>query len=145
MTCIAWDGKTLAADKRATYGGMICTVTKIFRVYGLLVGGSGELPFILAMVEWVRNGRKAEDFPASQRDKDDWQAVLVIEADGTPLLYERTLFPVRYEQQHIAIGSGREYARAAMYCGKSAREAVEVACALDSGCGNGIDVLTLTR
>lgn len=143
MTAICWDGKTLAADKQASYGTMICTVTKIFRVNGLLVGGAGEVPFVLAMVEWVRNGRKVEDFPLDQKGKDDWQPLLVIEADGTPSLYERTPFPVRYEQQQIAIGSGREYARAAMYCGKSAREAIEVACALDSGCGNGVDVLSL--
>lgn len=143
MTCIAWDGKALAADKRATCGGMICTVTKIFKVDNLLVGGAGELPFVLAMVEWVRNGRKAEAFPVDQRGDKDWQPVLVIEADSTPSLYERTPFPVRYEQPHIAIGSGREFARAAMHLGKSAREAVEVASALDVNCGNGIDTLTL--
>ena len=77
----------------------------------------------------------------SQRDKDDWQPVLVIEADGTPSLYERTPHPIRYEQRHVAIGSGREYAIAAMYLGKNAVEAVDVACALDGGCGGGIDSL----
>jgi 20S proteasome alpha/beta subunit len=143
MTVVAWDGKTLAADKRASYGGMICTVTKIFRVGDLLVGGAGELPFVLAMVEWVRNGRKVDEFPADQRGKDDWQPLLVIEPGGAPLLYERTPCPVRYEQPCIAIGSGREYACAAMHCGKSAREAVDVAIALDSACGNGIDTLEL--
>lgn len=143
MTIIAWDGKTLAADKRATYGGMICTVTKIFRVGDLLVGGSGELPFVLAMVEWVRSGRNIDAFPVAQRDKDDWQATLVIEADGTPSLYERTPYPVRYEHHGVAIGSGREYARAALHLGKTSVEAVEVACALDSSCGNGIDTLEL--
>ena len=34
MTVIAWDGRTLAADKRAVFGGnLILTTTKIFRVY----------------------------------------------------------------------------------------------------------------
>jgi len=143
MTIIAWDGETLAADKRATYGGMICTVTKIFRVGALLVGGSGELPFVLAMVEWVRNGRAIEDFPTAQSSKDDWQPVLVIESDGTPSLYERTPYPVRYEGGSVAIGSGREYARAALHLGAGSVGAVEVAIALDSNCGNGIDTLRL--
>ena len=37
----------------------------------------------------------------------------------------------------------RDFALAAMHLGKSAREAVEVACALDVFCGNGIDTLEL--
>jgi 20S proteasome alpha/beta subunit len=141
MTTIAYDGKTLAADKRACCNSMIGTVTKIFRVNGLLVGGAGEFSFVLAMVEWVRGGRKLEDFPAAQKDTSDWQEVIVIEVDGTPSMYGRSPYPVRYEQKHVAIGSGREFARAAMYCGKSAREAIEVASALDNGTGNGIDTL----
>lgn len=143
MTCIAWDGKTLAADKLACLGGMVNTVTKIWRVNDVLVGGSGQPAFIGGMVEWVRNGRKVDEFPAHQRDKDDWQPFIVIEADGTPSLYEQTPHPVRYEQSCVAIGSGREFARAAMHLGADARAAVQVAIDLDSGCGGGIDTLPL--
>lgn len=143
MTCIAWDGKTLAADKRSCENGIIGTVTKIHRVNGSLVGGSGANAFISQMIQWVRDGRKVKDFPDAQRDKDDWQPFLLIETDGRIAFYDRTPYPTWFEQQHYAIGSGRELARAAMYLGKTAREAVEVACALDCGCGNGIDVLEL--
>jgi len=96
---------------------------------------------IMQMIEWVRAGRAVADFPPMQRDKDDWQPILVIEADGTPSQYDRTPYPSRFEDRCCAIGSGRDFAMAAMYLGKTAREAVEVACALDSGCGNGIDTL----
>lgn len=143
MTCIAWDGSTLAADRRVTYGGTIAEITKIFKIDGLLVGGAGEFPFVLAMIEWVRGGRITEQFPESQRHKDDWQPLIVIELNGALSLYERTPFPVRYESKCMAIGSGRKYAKAALHLGKTASEAVEVACALDIGCGNGIDTLTL--
>lgn len=152
MTCIAWDGKTLAADRRCCYGTTIAETTKIHRVGDVLVGGSGDLSFVLAVIEWVRNGRKPDAYPDSQKHKDDWQPVLVIEADGTSSLYERTPYPIRYENVKvdgpasgtgIAIGSGRDYARAAMYLGLTAKEAVEVACALDSSCGNGVDTLEL--
>lgn len=143
MTCIAWDGQTLAADKRVCYGVLIRTVTKIHRVGDVLVGGSGSLSFILAMVEWVRRGRDPLLFPPTQSSREDWQPFLVIERDGSSSLYERTPFPIRYEGPHAAIGSGSEFAMAAMYLGRTAREAVEVACALDSGCGNGIDTLAL--
>lgn len=144
MTCIAWDGQELAADKRSCCGGLISTVTKIKRLGNVLAGGSGEFSFIGAMFQWIERGRNPAEFPTSQSDKDDWQCILVVEADGTTSIYERTPFPIRYEQPHAAIGSGRDFARAAMLCGKSAREAVEVAMALDSGCGNGIDTLRLT-
>jgi 20S proteasome alpha/beta subunit len=148
MTVIAWDGKTLAADKRCSSNGMLSTVTKVFKVTTdrdetLLVGGSGEPCFIGAMLAWIKAGRQESSFPAHQRDKDDWQPILVIEEDGTPSFYERTPFPIRFEQGCVAIGSGREFARAAMYLGQTARQAVEVACALDAGCGNGIDELRL--
>jgi ATP-dependent protease HslVU (ClpYQ) peptidase subunit len=95
------------------------------------------------MVDWVQKGRDPAAFPADQRNKDNWQPMLVIEADGTPSLYDQTPFPIRQEQAYIAIGSGRDFAMAAMYLRKTAVEAVEVAIALNSGCGNGIDELRL--
>lgn len=39
------------------------------------------------------------------------------------------------------MGSGRDFAIAAMHCGKTAREAVEIASLYENGCGNGVDVL----
>ncbi|MGL4441444.1 MAG: hypothetical protein ACRCUE_19505 [Bosea sp. (in: a-proteobacteria)] len=143
MTVIAFDGRTLAADKRACVGGMARTVTKIHRVGPLLVGGSGESSFIANVIEWVRNGRDPATFPATQKDKDDWQTVMVVEPDGSILIYERTPHPIRWEDKTGAIGSGRDYAMAALHLGKTAREAAEVACAFDCGCGNGIDTLEL--
>lgn len=145
MTVVAWDGSTLAADKRCSDGSMIRTVTKVFRVGNLLVAGAGTRSMIMQMVEWVRAGRVVADFPPMQRDKDDWQPILVIEADGTPSQYDRTPYPSRFEDRCCAIGSGRDFAMAAMHLGYSAEKAVEVACALDSGCGNGVDVLPWIR
>lgn len=143
MTVIAWDGRTLAADKRNGYGTMIGTVTKVYRYGDLLVGGAGDGCFISAMREWVKAGRDPDKFPAHQGSKDDWCPIMVIEADGSCLIYERSPYPTRLEQRFMAIGSGREYAMAAMHLGKTAAEAVEVASALDSACGNGVDTLPL--
>lgn len=141
MTCIAWDGKTLAADKMAIANGLTSTVTKIFRIGNLLVGTSGELDQGCEMVEWVRNGRKQSEFPASQRT-DKWAPTVVIEADGRPSRYEQSPHPIRQEQPCYAMGSGIEIARAVMHLGHSSMEAVVVACALRSDCGNGVDTLT---
>ena len=48
----------------------------------------------------------------------------------------------KVEDQFAAWGSGRDFALTAMHLGKSAREAVEIACLFENGCGNGVDVLT---
>jgi hypothetical protein len=142
MTTIAWDGKTLAADRMGNNGSYTFPVTKIFAHEGLLMGGSGSLDFILQMVEWVKGGRVNADFPKDQRDKDDWQPFLVIEKDRSIVIYERTPYPIRPECRQYAIGSGRDFAAAAMFMGKSASEAVMVAHELNaSGTGGAVDIL----
>ena len=143
MTVVAWDGTTLAADKRVTYQGLACTVTKIFRVGDKLVGFSGNGDQAMEMLAWFREGADFRTFPQSQRSKEDWVATLVINADGSAMDFERTPFPYPLEDRFLAIGSGRDYALAAMHLGKTAREAVEIACLFDAGCGNGVDELKL--
>ena len=69
--------------------------------------------------------------------------MLIIMPDGAIHYYSKTPDPLIVEGRTFAIGSGSEYAEAAMYLGKTAREAVAVAIALDSGCGNGVDELVL--
>lgn len=143
MTVIAWDGKTLAADKRATSAGMIFTVTKMFRVRGCLVAASGDFDRINESVAWFAAGADPSKMPPYARDNTDFVALLVINNVGHILKYERSAEPFRIESPFYAIGSGRDFAMAAMHLGHSAKEAVAVACALDSTCGNGIDALEL--
>lgn len=42
MTVICWDGKTLAADKRATSVGLARTVTKVQRHGDVLLAMTGD-------------------------------------------------------------------------------------------------------
>ena len=142
MTIIAWDGHTLAADKRCCFGTLIHTVTKIYRVRGHLVAGAGDFDRIQEMVAWFAAGADPDKLPPFQRDNNDFVGVVVIQPDKTILKYERGPYPFKIESPFYATGSGRDYAMAAMHLGKNAREAVEVAIALDSGCGNGVDTMT---
>lgn len=144
MTCIAWDGKTLAADKRVTFQGLARTVTKIFRVGDAVVGISGNGCEGMDMIQWFLRGSLREEFPASQSDEKTWVSALHVARDGQVDLYERFPTPMRIEDPIFAIGSGRDFALAAMHLGKSAREAVEIACLFQSDCGNGVDVLELS-
>lgn len=141
MTILAWDGITLAADKRAISDGLSCTVTKIMRLSdGRLFGGCGDLSFCLAMKDWIEQGSKFETFPAAQRDKDDWQGCVLVDEHGLGV-FERTPSLIRFEDPFYACGSGRDYALAAMHLGKSAEEAVKIASLFEVGCGNGVDSL----
>lgn len=141
MTVIAWDGTTMAADKRATLGTLIRTITKIFKINGCLVGCSGESSHCEDALQWFREGASPDKFPAHLRDKDAWGSMLVVKASGDILLYERSGNPTRYSPQNFAIGCGRDYAMAAMHLGYPSVRGVEVAVALDCGCGNGVDLL----
>ncbi len=143
MTTVAWDGHTLAADKRSCFGTLIHTVTKIYRVRGCLVAGAGDFDRIQETVAWFESGADPAKLPPFQRDNNDFVGLVVIQPDKTILRYERGPYPFKIESPFYAMGSGRDFAMAAMHLGKTASEAVEVAMALDSGSGNGIDTMTL--
>ena len=138
MTVIAWDGHTLAADKRMTCAGRATTTRKLYGVNGKIVAFSGDADGGMELLAWFSNGADPEKFPARGRHEKDWTLLVVVDKDGL-VFYERTPYPIRCEDPFWACGSGRDYALAAMYLGKSAREAVDVACHFDTGCGNGID------
>ena len=63
MTIIAWDGKTLAADKAASNCGYLRTVTKIYRVPSGLVGFAGDGSRAFALLQWFRDGCDPAKYP----------------------------------------------------------------------------------
>jgi hypothetical protein len=140
MTVIAWDGRTLAADKRGTNCGWVFPVTKIHSANGCLVGISGNLARGLERLAWFASNATIADYP--RQDDGDSGYLFVVRPDRTIAQYEQTGHPIIMECPTAAAGSARDFALAAMACGKTAREAVEVACALSSACGNGVDTLT---
>lgn len=143
MTVIAWDGRTLAADKQSTSHGMRRTTTKIHRVSDGLLALTGGGAHGTALLDWFRGERDKEKWPKSPND-DDCASVIHVTRDGV-FVYNGAGFPhgEPIEDGFIAFGAGRDYAMAAMYLGCDARRAVEVACVFDVGCGQGIDTLEL--
>ena len=143
MTIIAWDGIQLAADKRATIGTLIRTTTKIFRVDdNTLAAYAGEASAGEELLAWFQDGHNPTAFPASQRDKDSYTSLLIVNRDGTLHKYESTPYPSKFPPQQFAMGSGRDFAMAAMHCGKTSSQAVLITSEFDNGCGNGVDTLT---
>lgn len=139
MTVIAWDGKTLAADRKMEMGGGQFPVRKIQRHEGLLIGSAGDLARAYEMVNWCLKGRQSGKLPPPVDGA--YARLLVIQHDG-PLIYANNEFPIDILLPYAAIGSGQDYAITAMHLGKTAKESVEVACQLCAGCGLGIDTLS---
>lgn len=154
MTCIAWDGKTLAADKKASAEYTTpWMVTKIFKVTVRLGPGKPAVPGLAGtigtcdvaaeLLAWYRKGAKPGAFPKSAREYD---GSLVVIHKGGILQYTGGPFPMQLEDAQCAWGSGGDLARLAMHLGKTAKESVELACLFEpAGCGLGIDTLTLAR
>jgi 20S proteasome alpha/beta subunit len=146
MTVIAWDGLTLAADKMVYYETSKAVTTKIYKFPvdegHILVGWSGDCANGQEMLNWVKEGRIPEKFPICQKEAKSG-ALMVIEADGAIKCYFTGPFALKLEDSFHAIGSGDEFAMAALYLGYSAEVAVKTASALCPSCGNGIDTLTL--
>lgn len=147
MTVIAWDGKTLAADRRACIGDAINITTKVFKIensYGekFLCAFEGSADRGEELINWFFTGHDPEKFPANQKDKEQLTRLCVICKDGEIWLYDQTAYPIRLFQPIFCMGSGADLARAAIHCGKTAKEAVEIASLYNITCGNGVDVLT---
>lgn len=148
MTVIVWDGKVMAADKMAVQGGLKRPVTKIRRINGHLCAIAGDWDLAQETFEWFAKGADPEKLPPYYRDKDDWQAMVVITPQGRVLKYERSPYPMEYTeamdtQGFYAIGSGRDFAAGAIAMGAGAEQAVRIASMLCDSCGMGVDVFTL--
>lgn len=143
MTVIAWDGQTLAADKRLNCQGLRRTATKIFRIGNSLYGCAGNASQARAIRHWLESGADPAEWPDKQ-DTDDFDCTLLQIAPGpVVMLYAHTPYPIVLEDEQFAAGSGRDYALAAMHLGCDARRAVAVASHFETSCGDGIDSLSL--
>lgn len=144
MTVIAWDGKTLAADRRSTTSwGAHNEVTKIWRHDGALFGMTGKPALGFRLSEWYKAGAQPANFPSECAAPNEADLIVITPA-GHALTYSTGPYPERWEDKFLAWGSGRDFAIAAMHCGRDAREAVAITCRYSVHCGNGIDSLTLT-
>lgn len=142
MTVIVWDGRTLAADKLCADNWTKRRVTKIRRVGAdFLMGAAGDSDRCRALIAWFSNGADPTLFPSHLQADSTEAQLMVIDRDGTAALYAREPFPIVLDAGFQAIGSGAEAALAAMHCGRTAVEAVEIASLVCRGVGLGIDSL----
>lgn len=142
MTCIAWDGRVLAADRQGEWNGTKVRVRKVWRVTDKagrrwLLGGAGNIDSVQQYRDWLRGREEKPKFP-----KEDAPSLLLIDSRKRAFLVSGvTLVPVRALQRQVAVGSGRAEALGAMAAGKGAADAVRIASRLEASCGMGVDVV----
>lgn len=138
MTTIAWDGNELAADTlcAAPDGNFRCS--KLWKVGKYLIGCAGNMDSAELLVRWFVHGALKDDFPEVQMDKSLCSTMLVIANPDEIWRYDQGYIPSRIKEKFYAIGTGSHCALTAMYLGKTAKEAVQVAHRFD--CFTGIEV-----
>jgi hypothetical protein len=154
MTTIAWDGMTLASDSLADNNGLRNTTTKLHRgvlVDGVpfLLGAAGENAWSNMLHAWVKTldlrGLQHATYPHQNNDgpdRNDPAAILILGERG--VYYKGGAVWVRLEGRAFhAVGSGRDFALAAMHLGKTAEEAVELAIEFDCYSGGPIRSMEL--
>jgi len=148
MTVIAWDGKTLSADKQTTAGSMKRKLRKITRLdNGHLIGATGNSTDCKRYMEWYDSVCKKEvgefvKFPTWQGDSHPH--LMVVTPWKGVYMYTGTDEYLDYTENDVfAIGSGAEYALGAMRAGADSVKAIEIASEFDAYCGMGIDSIEL--
>jgi ATP-dependent protease HslVU (ClpYQ) peptidase subunit len=140
VTVVAWDGKTLAADRQATRASMVRAVRKVFRLRGgELVGICGLEAAGRELIRWYEEGQDPAKYPPMQ-NTSDWARLIVIRSKEI-LEFEQRPVPLRVREGFFAWGSGSDFAMGAMATGASAVEAVRIASRFSADCGLGIDVV----
>jgi hypothetical protein len=133
LSTIAYDGKTLAADRLcvASYKTKARKLWKLSK--GRLFGGAGITEQVLAVRAWLEDGGDKPD------GLTDFNGILI--ESGVAYRLEEKLIRDRILERCHAVGSGSPFAITAMHLGKSAREAVLIAARFDPRTGGGVDVL----
>jgi len=142
MTTVAFDGDTLATDSRCVGDYIDDNVKKLFLVGETFYAVAGSLTEVLAFINWRESvhidSEKTNEKPNIQSD------ISVIEVVGGDVFFwEKNCVHVPCSVP-IAIGSGASFAMAAMLCGKTAIEAVEIAKKLDENSGGEVQFVRVS-
>jgi hypothetical protein len=137
MTVIAWDGETVAADTRATSGTSIVPVLdkKIVSQNGVSLAGCGVAHEVDA---W-----QYDYFNGIIRPLKGKGSIVLEFREGKCFVWESGASVPYAVRSPFTIGSGGDVAMGAMLAGKTATEAVRIACKVDTACGLPVQTVKL--
>lgn len=147
MTTIAFDGFSIAADTMNQDGhGLKDYASKLLIGKNLIAGGAGERHKISAWWMKVKDMRISEildhGYPTYHPDTDN-SAIMLVDAVTLKCYKLGASEFMLCSRGFHAIGSGRDFALAALHMGHSAKDAVQVAMEFDAGTGGEIEVVKL--
>jgi hypothetical protein len=140
MTTVAAKVSTgeIAADSMVSGDDSFYLVEKLRRGKNSVYGACGDWDKCLKMLQVLESG--------GELDSDTDVTVLELRFDGKDngiWIYESTIIPARIKNDFFAIGTGANYALAAMHLGLSPTEAVKLACLYDTSSHEPIDTMRL--
>jgi hypothetical protein len=156
MTVIAWDGRTLAADSltSTSSGFYVGKSKKLYRLKsGGMVGTAGDVD-CRAFINLIDNIKEEGDLPSRAEfealkiegeyilvlpDKSAWYIDLMFNDESKT--HKAAIYLTG--DKNAACGHGTDFARAAMYLGKTSVEAVKVACHFSLACAGPIQQMKL--
>lgn len=136
MTTIAarFSTKEIAADSMVSGDDSFYLVEKLRVGKQSIYGGCGDWDKLLKFYQAIESG--------SELDSDCDVTILELRNDGI-WIYEGCIIPARIKNDFWAVGTGANFAVAAMHLGKSPKEAVEIACQYDTSSNLPIDYMKL--
>ena len=137
MTTIAAKASTgeIAADSMVSGDDSFYLVEKLRKGQESIYGGCGDWDKLLKFYNSLESG--------ADLDSDTDVTVLELRSDGI-WIYESTIIPAKIKNDFWAIGTGANFAIAAMHLGLTPAEAVKLACLYDTSSHEPVDVMTLS-
>jgi hypothetical protein len=137
MTTIAAKASTgeIAADSMVSGDDSFYLVEKLRKGQESIYGGCGDWDKLLKFYNSLESG--------GDLDSDTDVTVLELRSDGI-WIYESTIIPAKIKNDFWAIGTGANFAIAAMHLGLTPAEAVKLACLYDTSSHEPIDVMSLS-
>lgn len=140
MTTIIATSNKILSDGKVTFGDRVDSLEfkKVRKIDGYLVGGAGRLTSVLSFFTWFEQNLQCqaaqEAVPGlmiqSSPEKDDEEFIaVVVHPDGKIYVHEGN-DPTRarlIEAEYYAVGSGSDYALAALDAGATPEVALDVA------------------
>jgi hypothetical protein len=137
MTTIAARASTgeIAADSMVSGDDSFYLVEKLRKGQESIYGGCGDWDKLLKFYNSLES--------RADLDSDTDVTVLELRSDGI-WIYESTIIPAKIKNDFWAIGTGANFAIAAMHLGLTPAEAVKLACLYDTSSHEPIDVMSLS-
>lgn len=146
-TTIAWSGTQIAADSQSTGGHTRYNSAGSKILYSktrhATIAAAGDVAATAPIKKFfMHTDKPLSEYKIPETVKQDSFQIVIIYDDGTAETYLGNLHEPTPISAPFAMGSGEDFAMAAMLCGKTAVEAIEIAKQLDVYTGGKVIELT---